>query len=165
MIEFIKVREVKDPIRDPNENAGIDVFIPEKSDSVIAEIVDFNPSITFDGNTIIIPAHEDILIPAGIKSKFDKNLALMANNKSGVSTKNKLIFGAQLIDSSYQGEWHLHLINFSNKTQYLEFGKKALQFVPVVINTENHTIFNGTEEEFFTVKTDRGAGGFGSTGN
>ena len=30
MIEFLKIRNVKDPIWDFNENAGIDFFIPEK---------------------------------------------------------------------------------------------------------------------------------------
>ena len=29
-LEFIKVRNVKSPIRDASENAGIDFFVPEK---------------------------------------------------------------------------------------------------------------------------------------
>ena len=167
MMQFLKVRDVKDPIRDVNENAGIDFFIPEKSDSMIAEIVGFNPNITFSGNTIIIPPHEDILISAGIKSKFDKNLALIANNKSGIATKKKLIFGASVIDSSYQGEWHFHLINWSKQEQRIEFGQKIIQFIPTVISNEKHTIDDlifTTEDEFFTEKTNRGADGFGSTG-
>lgn len=31
MIDFIKTRDVKDPIRNVKENAGIDFFIPEKT--------------------------------------------------------------------------------------------------------------------------------------
>lgn len=167
MIKFLKVRDVKDPIRDVNENAGIDFFIPEKSDSLIAAIVAFNPNITFSDNTIIIPPHEDVKIPAGIKSVFDKNIAFIAANKSGVATKNKLIFGAQVIDSSYQGEWNIHLINWSKQEQRIEFGKKIIQFIPTIISNEEHTVEDllfTTEEEFFPEKTNRGAGGFGSTG-
>ena len=167
MIEFLKTRDVKDPIRNVDENAGIDFFIPEKSDSMIAEIVGFNPNITFSGNTIIIPPHEDILLPAGIKSKFDKNLALIANNKSGICTKKKLIFGASVIDSSYQGEWHIHLINTSKFEQRIEFGQKIVQFIPTVISTEEHKMYDlifTTEKEFYPEKTNRGDGGFGSTG-
>ena len=167
MIQFLKVRDVKDPIRDVNENAGIDFFIPEKSDDVVKEIKDFNQNIIIEDNNIIIPPHQDILIPAGIKSKFDKNLALIAANKSGVSTKNKLIFGAQVIDASYQGEWHIHLINWSDSAQTISFGKKIIQFIPTVISNDEHTIDDlifTTEDEFFTEKTNRGTDGFGSTG-
>lgn len=167
MIEFLKVRDVKDPIWNFEENAGIDVFIPEKDEAVVAEIMEFNDKygnhVTIEGDTIIVPAHEDILIPAGIKSKFPKNVALMANNKSGVATKKKFVFGAQLIDTSYQGEWHIHLINTSNKDQTLEFGTKCVQFVPVLLYTEGCTVTTD-ENGFFTETTDRGEGGFGSTG-
>lgn len=167
MIEFLKVRNVKDPIWNFDENAGIDLFIPEKDDDVIKEIMEFNEkyhnNVAIKDNTIIVPAHQDVLIPAGIKSKFPKNVALMANNKSGVATKKKFIFGAQLIDTSYQGEWHIHLINTSNEPQTLEFGTKCVQFVPVLLYTEGCTITTYSDN-FFTETTSRGEGGFGSTG-
>ena len=167
MIDFLKVRDVKDPIWNFDENAGIDIFIPEKSDEVVKEIMEFSNKygnhITITDNTITIPAFKDILIPAGIKSKFPKNVALMANNKSGVATKKKLICGAQLIDTSYQGEWHIHLINTSNNAQTLEFGTKCVQFVPVLLYTDGCTV-TSDEDNFFTETTARGEGGFGSTG-
>ncbi len=167
MIEFLKVRNVKDPIWNFDENAGIDLFIPEKDDAVVTEIMEFNNkygnNVTIDDNIIIVPAHEDILIPTGIKSKFPKNVALMANNKSGVATKKKFVFGAELIDSSYQGEWHIHLINTSNERQILEFGTKCVQFVPVLLYIEGCTVTTNADG-FFTETTNRGKGGFGSTG-
>ena len=167
MIEFLKVRDVKDPIWNFDENAGIDLFIPEKSEEVVNEIMEFNAKnnngITIEGNIITIPAHQDILIPAGIKSKFPKNVALMANNKSGIATKKKFTFGAQLIDTSYQGEWHIHLINNSDKAQTLEFGTKCIQFVPVMIYNDGCSVSTDAET-FFTDKTSRGEGWAGSTG-
>jgi len=164
MIEFLLVRNVKEPIRDVNENAGIDMFIPEKDDDIVKEILDFNPKIIIEDNKMIIPPQQDILIPAGVKSKFDKNISLTAANKSGIATKKKLIFGAEIIDSSYHGEIHFHLINWSSEPQIIEFGQKIIQFIPNIISNEEHIVRRCSEDEFFTVKSNRGDGGFGSTG-
>lgn len=116
------------------------------------------------GNNIYIAPHKAIIIPTGIKSKFGPELALIANNKSGIATKKQLIFGASVIDCSYQGEWHINLINTSDHYQTLEFGQKAIQFIPHLISTEPVEIVDLPEEEFYTEKTSRGEGWQGSTG-
>lgn len=164
MIQFLKVRNVKSPVRDVNENAGIDFFIPEKSEELDKEIREFNGRIGIHEKYITIPPHQDILIPAGIKGKFDKNMSLIANNKSGIATKKKLIYGASVIDCSYQGEWHFHLINWSDEEQTIDYGQKIIQFIPHFISNEELEICMCSEEEFFTEETNRGAGGFGSSG-
>lgn len=166
MIEFIKTRNVKDPVWNPVENAGIDVFIPEKDAYTDEDIKNMSNggAVVIDGNSITILPHCDIKIPAGIKSKFPNNVALIANNKSGIATKKKLVFGAAVIDSAYQGEWHIHLINTSNNPQTIEFGQKIVQFIPHYIYNEGLVVRDVPENEFFTEKTERGAGGFGSTG-
>lgn len=186
-MQFIKVRNVKDPIRDVAENAGIDFYIPEGEETFINDFKTKNPDFicvdhepeedeaylkykcengyfNIRDNSIHIPPHKDILIPSGIKSKFENNLALIANNKSGIATKKKLIIGASVIDCSYQGEWHLHLINTSNEWQVVECGQKVVQFIPIVISTDPVEIVDKKEYEFFTEKTNRGEGGFGSSG-
>lgn len=218
-MQFIKTRDVKNPERDVNENAGIDFYVPENtpdfrkalcaknfrlvdtfSNESIAECVamclssrmsydqklklledDFaeynehtkqliiaddciKQSLSFIlGNTIQIAPHKAIIIPTGIMSKFGPELALIANNKSGIATKKQLIFGASVIDASYQGEWHINLINTSDEYQYLEFGKKAVQFIPHLISTDPVEIVDMTPEEFYTEKTKRGDGWQGST--
>lgn len=164
MIEFIKTRNVKSPERDASENAGIDFYIPEKDSFTPEEIKNFGEHVYVEDNTITIYPHSDIKIPAGIKSKFPNNVALVAYNKSGIATKKKLVVGAQVIDTSYQGEWHLHLINTSDEPQWIEFGQKIVQFIPQIIDTSDVVISNLPENEFFTETTERGAGGFGSTG-
>lgn len=163
-MNFIKIRNVKNPERNAKENAGIDFYIPEKDSFTPEELIKFGKHIDIINNSIHIKPHSDILIPSGIKSKFANNLALIANNKSGIATKKKLIIGAQVIDNSYQGEWHFHLINTSDEEQVIEFGQKIVQFVPFIIDTNDIIISNETEEEFFIEKTNRGSGGFGSTG-
>lgn len=164
MIEFIKTRNVKNPIRNVKENAGIDFFIPEKDSFTEDELKKFGSNLTIDGNTIKIAPHSDILIPSGIKSKFPENVALIANNKSGIATKKKLVFGASVIDTSYQGEWHFHLINWSDEVQEIEFGQKVIQFVPHLISMDECIVRDVSEDEFFTESTSRGSNGFGSTG-
>ena len=193
-MQFIKTRDVKSPERDVSENAGIDFYIPEntpefrqdfikksvrlgdvevrrpgfseKEDTIERRIkwcVENNWSYLYD-NKIYIAPHEAIIIPTGIKSKFGPELALIANNKSGIATKKQLIFGASVIDCSYQGEWHINLINTSEHYQTLEFGQKAVQFIPHLISTESVEVVDLPEEEFYTEKTSRGDGWQGSTG-
>ena len=149
-MQFIKTRDVKDPVRVVGENAGIDIFIPENTKEFRQALAAKNPTFMLieDGlgnewwardtkrcylkaedGIIYIAPHKDIIIPSGIRSKFGPELALIANNKSGIATKKKLVFGASVIDCSYQGEWHLHLINTSDYWQELECGQKAIQFI------------------------------------
>ena len=163
MIEFLKIRQVKSPIRNEKENAGIDFFTPEYSEELVEYIREKNPDAEANKFGIFVEPHCGILIPTGIKSKFDPNIALVAMNKSGVCTKTQLIAGACVIDSSYQGEIHIHVINTSKKRLRLDYGMKLMQFVPLVINTEE-LIVREDEEAFFTEETSRGSGGFGSTG-
>ena len=182
-MQFIKTRDVKDPVRNVGENAGIDVYIPENTEEFKKDFLAKNPgfeapetldesditprllgkSYFFKGQIIIAP-HQDAIIPSGIRSKFGPELALIANNKSGIATKRKLVFGASVIDASYQGEWHLHLINTSDVYQVVKCGEKVIQFIPHLISTEPVEVLDLTPEEFYTEKTSRGEGWQGSTG-
>lgn len=192
-MQFIKTRNVKDPVRNVKENAGIDFYIPENSvefrvalrdknnkpedltyshftmveahnEAVIAKVTAAKTSYIDSDGKIHIAPHKDIIIPSGIKSKFGPELALVANNKSGIATKKKLVFGASVIDCSYQGEWHLHLINTSDEWQTLECGQKVIQFIPYLISTDPVEVIDLPAEEFYTEKTSRGEGWQGSTG-
>ena len=177
-MQFIKTRQVKNPERNWQENAGIDIYIPDNTPDFIEALMAKNPHLKTDDSMLVhgikcsyvadgvihIAPHEDIIIPSGIRSKFGPNLALIANNKSGIATKRKLVFGASVIDASYQGEWHLHLINTSNTYQTLECGQKAIQFIPHLIATEDVEVLDMKPEEFYTEKTSRGDGWQGSTG-
>jgi dUTPase len=177
-MQFIKTRDVKNPERNVAENAGIDIYIPNKTPEFVEALLAKNPQIMtnkellnmgvrrsyIEDNIIWIAPHSDVIIPSGIRSKFASNLALIANNKSGIATKKKLVFGASVIDASYQGEWHLHLINTSDNYQSLEFGQKAIQFIPHLIATDEVEVLDLSPEEFYTEKTSRGDGWQGSTG-
>ena len=167
MVEFLKIREVKDPQRDKG-NAGIDVFVPELTVGYIKDFTLKNPDIyvNIEEGYFSIGPGQSALIPLGLKTKFEENIALEAANKSGVATKKKLFVGASVVDSSYQGEIHGHVVNVGNDVQKVKFGEKIVQFIPRLIDTTEHKVHSGiTEEEFFNgITTARGQGGFGSTG-
>lgn len=195
-MQFIKIRDVKSPIRDVNENAGIDFYIPENTEEFRQDLLAKNESTLIlidqtmmgdnksntealihnirlkkarsylDASTgsLYIAPHKAIIIPTGIMSKFTPDIALIANNKSGIATKKQLIFGASVIDASYQGEWHINLINTSDQYQELVCGQKAIQFIPHIISMDPVEIVDATPEDFYTEKSSRGTGWAGSTG-
>jgi dUTP pyrophosphatase len=139
-----RIRDVKVPARGTDRSAGIDFFVPN----------DFTA-------TSILPG-ESALIPSGIKAEIPTGLMLTAFNKSGVATKKSLIKGAEVCDEDYQGEIHIHVINVGTEPQTIEPGQKLIQFilVPVFYDTVEEVPVN----ELFSTQTERGEGGFGSTG-
>lgn len=145
---YAKIRNVKSPQRGTLKSAGIDFFIPE----------DWN-----DGKPIVVGPCEDILIPSGLKVQFPANHALIAFNKSGIATKQKLIVGACVVDEDYQGEMHIHLINTSKQMSVLIHpGMKVAQFLLVPINYAE--LEECALDDLYAETTKRGEGGFGSTG-
>lgn len=140
-LNFYKTKDVKTPEIGTQGSAGIDFFIPN----------DFEP-------TILEPQH-DIKINLGIVTEFEEGLALIAHNKSGVATKMKLVVGACVIDSDYRGDIHAHLINTGTEPVKLEPGMKIVQFI-----LQPYVKPEITELDHMPGDTERGAGGFGSTG-
>ena len=131
-------------------DAGFDFYIPEG-----------HP-------TILLAPGKDVLINTRIRSKLAENIALVAFNKSGVATKKHLQVGACVVDRSYQGEIHIHVFNWGDATILLEPKDKLVQFVPMNISEDEPTICYEGEtslEEFYPTSSERGAGGFGSTGD
>lgn len=143
-LKYIKTQDVKSPVRGHDTDAGIDFFVPNTYDE------------------IILAPGEDALIDSGIRVIVPEGYALIFKEKSGVATKKKLIVGAAVVDSDYRGVVHFHL--FNNGTEYVTInpGDKIIQGIVFPISLcKPHEI---TEEEYESNTTDRGVGGFGSTG-
>lgn len=145
-VKIFKTRSVKTPQRGTPTSAGIDFFVPE----------DFQP-------TIVLP-NGDVLIPAGIKVRIPAGYALIANNKSGIATKKKLIHGASVIDEDYTGEIHLHLINVGKEPVEIHPGDKIIQFLLEKQEYASVEEVSSLEILYEQLVTERGEGGFGSTG-
>jgi len=102
------------------------------------------------------------LVPTGIAIHIaDNNLAATILPRSGLGHKHGIVLGnlVGLIDSDYQGQLFVSVWNRGNSTFEIETGDRIAQlvFVPVV-QVEFEQV-----EEFHD--SDRGEGGFGSTGH
>lgn len=167
--------DVKKPERDFG-NAGIDFFIPNYTDTFMHAFGDKNSlemaSIAFtegDGTSgvVRIMPHGRANIPSGIRSRISTNVALEAQNKSGVATKLGLVYGAATVDPNYQGIIHISIINTTDEMIDLPLGMKIVQFIPRIIDITPIEVFdNVTLDEFYKdfEYTNRGEGAFGSTG-
>ena len=165
IVKFVKVRDVKTPERGTSVAAGTDFFIP----------YDFN-----NGQPYLLEPQRDILIKSGIRASLPAGTMWMGADKSGVATSkaamsnagnqpkasnpdSSLKVGAKIIDEDYQGEIGLHIINIGDRGTWIEPGQKIVQFILVPI-IYPELIECDTVEEVFTCETERGEGGFGSTG-
>lgn len=105
-----------------------------------------------------------VLIPSGIKANLPHGVYLKAENKSGISSKRGLIFGASVVDEDYQGEIHICLINPTNTSAKIVAGEKIIQFLPCFSPNMNEVVeFDDEEKLFENTKSERGSDGFGST--
>ena len=143
ILRFCKIRDVKSHSLAHQYDAGIDFYVPAEYRS--------------DG---IKPGYSS-KIPSGIKTYVPPGMALVAFNKSGVATKHGLQVGACVVDSGYEGEIHMHVMNVSHRTVFILPDTKLVQFlllpigVPELLEVEEYRLFNRESE--------RGEGGFGST--
>jgi dUTP pyrophosphatase len=81
--------------------------------------------------------------------------------RSGLGVKGILLANVVgLIDSDYQGELIVHLKNHGEEKFIVTEGDRIAQLVLIPMFDAQFTIVND-----FSVKTDRGDGGFGSTGD
>lgn len=161
-MKYTKIRKVKSPTRGTSQSAGIDFYIPEEWN---------------DGQPYTVPPGGRVLIPSGIKVNVPTGYALIAFNKSGVASKTGLVVGACVVDEDYQGEVHLNMINTNQPIEtfkdaayasdsghvILNPGDKLTQFILVPVNYAAPTEVE--LEDLYTEATERGEGGFGSTGN
>lgn len=164
---YCKVRDVKSINRANDDDAGIDFFVPTFDKKFIDDFTSKPENAemiwNFSTKEIKIKPHAQILIPSGIKVIVPKGYALVAMNKSGIATKRRLDVGACVVDSSYRGEVHINLVNTSNDTVTISEGDKIVQFVLNKISTSKPQEIDLDEYEKKS-NTNRGTGGFGSTG-
>lgn len=178
---FTKVREVKSPQRGTPLSAGIDLFVPEFTDSFIEALAKRNPQINdvrqdefeyfivrddiLNGCLILAP-HAQIVIPSGIKIFGNSRKVYPMMNKSGIATKKHLNRTAEVVDEDYGGEMHIAIQNTSNFMIKITEGQKIIQLLELDCNySELEEITNEEYAAKFEARNSkRGAGGFGSTG-
>lgn len=165
--------DVRKPERDFG-NAGIDFFIPNHTETFVNAFNEKNIAenahlvVNEKGeNFIHIEPHGRVNIPSGIRSRISPNVALEAQNKSGVATELGLVYGASTVDANYQGIIHISLINTTDKDVDLPLGRKIVQFLPRLIDTSEIEVYDNISfDEFYKnfEFSNRREGAFGSTG-
>lgn len=173
-LKYCKVRKVKSPNRAHPTDAGLDCFVPEdltfEQMKEKFETTGCQVSVSFaeDGKTITafnLEPNESILIPSGLKFNIPDGYAVIAFNKSGIAAKRGLLVGSQVCDQNYQGEVHINLHNASKRKQTIKAGEKIVQFLVLPINYCELEESGSVEELYKDIgNSDRGEGGFGSTG-
>ena len=111
-------------------------------------------------STINIKPGESSIIPTGISVSIPVNYEIQIRPRSGLAAKNQIsvLNTPGTIDAYYRGEIKVILINLGNKTFKVEKGLRIAQMVLCPIEKAKIREVEDLE------KTDRGSGGFGSTG-
>ena len=142
----LKVKKTKEfatlPKRATEGSAGFDLF------AAIEKSIDILPG-------------EISMVPTGIAISIDNPSYFgMICARSGLSIKHGITLanGVGVIDSDYRGEIFIGLHNISNKTYTITPNQRIAQLIIVPIS------YTGITEITHLDETERGQGGFGSTG-
>ena len=111
--------------------------------------------------SVVIPPHQIRMIPTGLAAALDEPEAmLMLCARSGLAAKHGIALanGVGIIDTDYRGEIKVALINQSDTEFTVTDGMRIAQLIVVPV------LMPEIAESDTLPDTDRGAGGFGSTG-
>lgn len=111
-------------------------------------------------NAVTIKPAERVLVPTGFAMQLSKGYAAILCARSGLAFKSGIALanGVGVIDSDYTGEVKVALINNSDVDFTVENGMRIAQMMII-------PIIHGVPREVDELdETERGDGGFGSTG-
>ncbi|MBR0447421.1 MAG: dUTP diphosphatase [Clostridia bacterium] len=110
---------------------------------------------------IVILPHQTVLVHTGIAMEIPDGIVGLVCARSGLATKRGLAPANKVgvIDSDYRGEIMVALHNHSSEVQTIEHGERIAQLVLVPYLTADYEQADNLSD------TERGAGGFGSTGS
>ena len=109
---------------------------------------------------IIIKPGKFAIIPTGLAVSIPKNYEIQIRPRSGFAAKNQLsvLNTPGTIDADYRGELKVILINLGEKCFTIQSGLRIAQMVLCPVSRASLKEVDKLE------KTERGTGGFGSTG-
>ena len=141
----LKIKKVRDnaiiPTRGSEQAAGIDLY------ACLDEVIQLPPGCS-------------AMIPTGIACEFPEGYFGMMFPRSSVGVKRQMALAntAGIIDNDYTGEIIMAFTNNSYETQIINHGERLAQMILLPYVT-----YNIVETDTLS-ETDRGSGGFGSTG-
>ncbi len=108
---------------------------------------------------IVVKPFERVLIPTGLSFEIPKGYEIQVRPRSGLSFKTGLVIvnAPGTIDSDYRGELKIIVSNYSKNDEVIEHGMRIAQLVFAEVRQMSFV-------EDALNETQRGEGGFGSTG-
>ena len=151
LIDYFKLRDSAiEPVRANPSDAGLDVFYCPSEETKILKI----------------PAGESVVVETGLKFGVPHGFMLEVKNRSSMAAKKQLIVGACIIDPGYNGELMVNLNNIGNQDRVISAGDKIAQVVMIpIIHFRARKIMTNTLYDNPICISNRGTGGFGSTGD
>ena len=109
---------------------------------------------------MMLGAHERAVVPTGIAIALPEGYEAQVRGRSGLAAKYGVMpaNGVGTIDADYRGEIGVILLNTSNTAFVVEPGMRIAQLVVARYERIDWEVVESLEE------TERGSGGFGSTG-
>jgi dUTP pyrophosphatase len=109
---------------------------------------------------VSIEPHKTVFIPTGLSMELPKGTGGFIMARSGLACKQDLAPANKvgLIDSDYRGEFMVALHNHGSQMRTVQHGDRIAQLVIVPVLTPQYIETSELNE------TNRGIGGFGSTG-
>lgn len=101
---------------------------------------------------------ERVMVPTGLYIALPEGYEAQVRPRSGLSLKNGIVAILGTIDADYRGEVGVILVNLSNQPYCINPGDRIAQ---VVVSKVSQVKWDEVRE---LEETERGSGGFGSTG-
>lgn len=114
--------------------------------------------------SISLPRGQTAIIPTGLFFEIPDNFEIQVRPRSGLAAKNgvTVLNTPGTIDADYRGEIKIILINLGNDTFEINHGDRIAQGVMAAVTAKNYV--NLIKVNNISENTERGTGGFGSTG-
>lgn len=114
--------------------------------------------------SITIPAKQRVIVPTGLFFELPENFEIQVRPRSGLAAKNgvTVLNTPGTIDADYRGEIKVILINLGEQPFEIIHGDRIAQAVVASVTAKNVINLNRVTE--ISQDTERGSGGFGSTG-
>lgn len=137
MIKFkLLTNYAKAPERATTHSAGFDIYAPSSVD---------------------IPPGQSWLVGSGVSTAIPEGWVGVINPRSSIASKKKVRVGARVIDADYRGEIFINLHNDGDQVYEIRKGDRIAQLVVSPFMGDSIVVVDLDD-------TERGNGGFGSTG-
>lgn len=134
--------------------------MPTKAHNTDACFDLYAPTGTRRGDFFWVPAHGSVMVDLGFATEIPEGYFAAVFPRSGTASKKHLRNSncVGVIDAGYRGTWKVSLHNDSDQDQMVTYGDRIAQFCILPVLETNLSLVDSLED------TERGEGGFGSSG-